>query len=81
MNKFSAHGNIFCNSSVLLNPYKPSVLFVGHRQTVQNQMRRRKMRCLIRFLSTICLQNKYKNLNKKEKYHPTTLKLDMDSSN
>ena len=26
----------------MLNPYKPSVLFVGHRQTVQIQVRRRK---------------------------------------
>ena len=31
------------------------VHFVGHWQTVQNQIRRRKMRCLIRF-STVCLQ-------------------------
>ena len=30
------------------NPYKPSVLFVGHRQTVQNQIRCRKTRRLIR---------------------------------
>ena len=30
-----------------LNPYKPSVRFVGHRQTVQNQIRRRKKRRLI----------------------------------
>ena len=38
-----------------VNPYKPIVLFVGHRQTLQNQIRRRKMRYLIR-LSTACLQ-------------------------
>ena len=25
-----------------INPYKPSVLFVGHRQTVQNQIRSHK---------------------------------------
>ena len=31
------------------NPFKPSVLFVGHWQTVQNQIRRRKMRHLIKF--------------------------------
>ena len=37
-----------------LNPYKPSVLFVAHRQIVQNQTRRRKTRRLIRFL-TVCL--------------------------
>ena len=40
---------------LLINPYKPSVLFVGHLQTVQNQIIRRKMRRLIRF-STVCLQ-------------------------
>ena len=39
-----------------INPYKQGVLFVGHRQIVENQIRRRKMRRLIRF-STICLQS------------------------
>ena len=38
------------------NPYKPSVLFIWHRQTVQNQTGRRRLRRLIR-LSTVCLQN------------------------
>ena len=38
-----------------LNPYKPSVLFVGHQQTVQNQIRCRKMLRLIWF-STFCKQ-------------------------
>ena len=38
-----------------INPYKPGVLFVGHMQTVQNQIRRRKTRHLIRF-STVGLQ-------------------------
>ena len=38
-----------------VNPYKPSILFVGHRQTVQNQIGRRKTRCLIRF-STVSKQ-------------------------
>ena len=27
----------------VFNPYKPSVLFVGHRQKMQKQIRRRKM--------------------------------------
>ena len=36
-------------------PNKPSVLFVGHKQTVQNLIRRHKMWRLIRF-STGCLQ-------------------------
>ena len=39
-----------------VNPFKPSVLFVGYRQTVPNQIRRSKMWRLIRF-STVCLQN------------------------
>ena len=34
-----------------INPFKPSVLFVGQKQTVKTQMRRQ-----IRF-STVCLQN------------------------
>ena len=29
---------LFDNSSQSLNPYKPNVLFVGHRQTVQTQI-------------------------------------------
>ena len=36
--------------------YKPRVLFVGHKETVQTQTRRRRTRRLIR-VSTICLQN------------------------
>ena len=39
-----------------INPYTPSLLFVGHRQTVQNQIRCCKTWHLIRF-STICLKN------------------------
>ena len=35
---------------------KHCVLFVGHRQKEQNQIRRLKTRRLIRF-STVCLQN------------------------
>ena len=43
------------NMLTYINPLKPSVLFVGHRQTLQNQIRRRKTRRLIRF-STVCLK-------------------------
>ena len=39
-----------------INPYKPIVLFVGHRQTVQTQTSRRKKRRLIR-VSTVYVQN------------------------
>ena len=42
--------------SPYVNTYKPSVLFVGHRQPVQTQIRRRRTRRLIR-VSTVCLQN------------------------
>ena len=38
-----------------LNPYKPDVLFVGHRQTVQTQIRRHKTWRLIR-VSNVFLQ-------------------------
>ena len=40
-------------ASLVLSPYRPSLLFVGHRQTVQTQVRRRKMWHLIR-VSTVC---------------------------
>ena len=51
----------------------------GHRQAVQNQIRRRETRGLIR-LSTTCLQKGILSLNKNEKYHPINLKLEMDTS-
>ena len=38
-----------------IDPYNPSVLFMGHRQTVQIQIRHRIMRCLIRNFN-VCLQ-------------------------
>ena len=38
-----------------VNQFKPSVLFVGHRQTGDTQSRRRT-RCMIR-VSNVCLQN------------------------
>ena len=49
--------------------------FVGHWQTVQNQVRRRKTRRLIRF-STVCLQ-KFLYKMKMEKKTPKTLKTEM----
>ena len=48
----------------VLYPFKPSVFFVGHMQTVQAQTRRRTTRRLIR-ASTVCLQ--YVLLDYKEK--------------
>ena len=38
---------------LLFNPYKPSILFMGHRQTLQNQIRCPRTWRLIRF-STVC---------------------------
>ena len=37
-----------CRNPVRLNPYKPGVLFLGHKQTVQTQIRRRRTWRLIR---------------------------------
>ena len=53
--QYSKYFTDTCHVVYQINPYKPSVLFVGHRQTVQNQIRRRKTRLLIKF-STVCLQ-------------------------
>ena len=58
-----------------VNAYKPSILFLGHRQTTQTEIRRRRMRMhrLIR-VSTVCLQNVLLKFEKNGKYGPTTLK-------
>ena len=57
------------------NPYKPSVFFVGHRQTMQTQIRHRMMRCLIRIF-TVCLQNNLSKFEKKKrKIQPKVPKL------
>ena len=40
----------------VFNPYKTSVLFVGHRQIAQAMIRRHRLQCLIRFF-TVCLQD------------------------
>ena len=54
-----------------LNPYKPCLLFVGHRQKVKIQIRLRRKRRLVRF-STACLQNDLSKFDENTKYHPTT---------
>ena len=51
-----AEGNTRLYNIKGLNPCTPSVLFVGHMQTVQTQIRCSKMLPLIR-VSTVCLQN------------------------
>ena len=62
-----------------INPYKPNLLFVGHRQIVQTQIRRRSTRHLIR-VSGVYLQNVILRFKQKHKYHPTPLKLETNSS-
>ena len=48
------HQNMITNMTI--NPFKHSILFMGHQKTVQNQIRCRGMRHLIRFC-TVCFQN------------------------
>ena len=56
----------------MFNPFKPSVIFVGHKQTAQTQIRRHRLWRLIR-VSTVCLHNALLKSVKSEKYHPTPL--------
>ena len=51
-----------------LNPYKPSVPFLGHRQTVQTQIRRRRTRRLIRCLHCLLTGISIRNKIKMKKY-------------
>ena len=51
----TAYFNVAYVYSKMFNPYKPSVLFVDHRQTVQDKIKRRKTLRLIRFF-TVCKQ-------------------------
>ena len=67
-------------NNCIFNPYMPSVLFVGHRQIVQTQIRCHRMWRLIR-VSTVFLHKFLLKLNKNEKYHLTSLKTEMDCSN
>ena len=73
-------GNWLWLSSSYTNPYKSSVLFVGHGQTVQTQIRRRRTRRLIR-VSTVYLHNIQLILEYKSKIPPTALKNGLDWSN
>ena len=63
----------------LINPYKPGVPFLRHRQTVQTQIRCRRTRRLIR-VYTITHRNFYQNMIKMKTVHQTPLKWKMDSS-
>ena len=65
-----ASGCLFC---FCFNLYKPSVLLMGHRQTAQNQTRRRRSRRLVRF-STVCSQKVLLDMEYKWKYHTTSHK-------
>ena len=72
--------NMDTNEHSNINQFKPSVLFVGHMQTVDTQTRRRTMRRLIR-VSTVCLQNVLSTLNKDENYHSSTIQTEIDWPN
>ena len=67
------------NKILELNPHKPSVLYMGHRKTVQTQIRRRRMGRLIR-VSTVCSYKVLLDWNKNEKNHPTPQKFQIDTS-
>ena len=55
---------------MVVNPKRPNVLLVGHRQTVHTQIRRHKKRRLIR-VSTVCLHNALLRFEyKKENFNP-----------
>ena len=56
------------------NPYKPSVLFVGHRKTAQTQIRRCRTQRLIRIF-TVCSQNVLLEFELKWKIPPNTPKI------
>ena len=64
----------------ILNPYKPCVLLMGHRQTVKTQMRCCRTRRLI-WGFTVCLTNCIKKLNKNEKSSLIPLKSKVDCPN
>ena len=51
---FRQQSKSFSKGPLDRNPYEPSVPFLGHRQTVQTQIRRRGTRRLIRVF-TVCL--------------------------
>ena len=61
-----------------LNSYKPSVPFLGHRQTVQTQIRHRRTRHLIRVSHCLLTGISIWNGTKMKKVHQTPLKLEID---
>ena len=61
-----------------INPYKHTVSFLGHRQTVKTQIRRHRTRRLVRVF-TVCLQKFIKKYDKNEtKYTRNPLNENMD---
>ena len=76
---YDSESPLYPKPSTAFKPFRPSVLFVGHVQTVQTASRRSILLRLIS-VSTVCFQNLIQNLNKKEKYYPATLKTEMDWS-
>ena len=57
-----------------VNQFKPSVLFMGHRQTVHEQIRHRIMRCLV-WIFTVCLQDVLLKIGQKWRIPPITHKV------
>ena len=68
---------VFMISALMVNPYKPCILFVGHRQTVQTKIRCHQMPLLIK-VSNVCLQNVLLKFEKNENYHLTITTFKMD---
>ena len=71
--------NIRITIMLHLNPFEHSVLFVEHRQTVHNQIRRRRVRRLIKFCTAYRMY--FWLLNEIKTYRPTVLKFEMYCSN
>ena len=71
---FHRISKIGINYSIYINPYKPSIIFIGHRQTVWTKIRHFMMWCLIRIF-TVCLQNFLLKFGKGQKIPPNTPKI------
>ena len=70
---------IYWTWTLVFNPYMPSVLLVGHMQTIQTQIRRSRTQRMI-WVSTVCVHNIFYLNSKIEIYHSSTLITEMDWS-
>ena len=64
----------FSDVSIDINPYKPCILLMGHRQTVKTQIRHCRMQCLIRIFS-VCKYGMFSKIWKKLKLPANTPKM------